>query len=138
MMQQHQIPPSVIPQFQQQPQQPVAGQQQQQQHPTGHPHFLPHLPHQMPNIPVLSPHAGQIPQKHQTKKVKPSKKSLEDSILVTRVPDEESVTGHIKNREAIQKIRDAWIFKQIRQRQPEFTQYRTVRILSLVYHRTHL
>ena len=61
--------------------------------------------------------------KHQ----KTAKKSLEDSVLVTRAPDEESVVGHVKNREAIQKIRDAWIFKQIRQRQPEFTQYRTVR-----------
>jgi hypothetical protein len=55
------------------------------------------------------------------------KKSLEDTMLVTRTPDEETEDGRIRNREAATKIRDAWIYKQIRLRQDEFTQYRTVR-----------
>jgi hypothetical protein len=52
--------------------------------------------------------------------------SVDDVPLRTRTPDEETVDGRIRNREAISRIRDAWIFQQIRQRQPEFTQYRSV------------
>jgi len=52
--------------------------------------------------------------------------SLEDTMLTTRTPDEETEDGRIRNREAATKIRDAWIYKQIRARQDEFTQYRTV------------
>lgn len=63
------------------------------------------------------------------------KKSLEDSVLVTQMPDEETVSGQVKNREAMQKIRDAWIFKQIRNRQQEFTQYRTVRLHVCIFPR---
>jgi hypothetical protein len=54
--------------------------------------------------------------------------SLEDKMLTTRTPDEETEDGRIRNREAATKIRDAWIYKQIRARQDEFTQYRTVSI----------
>eukprot|EP00545_Synedropsis_sp_CCMP1620_P006920 CAMPEP_0119015632 /NCGR_PEP_ID=MMETSP1176-20130426/11335_1 /TAXON_ID=265551 /ORGANISM="Synedropsis recta cf, Strain CCMP1620" /LENGTH=725 /DNA_ID=CAMNT_0006968941 /DNA_START=52 /DNA_END=2225 /DNA_ORIENTATION=+ len=53
--------------------------------------------------------------------------SLEDTMLTTRTPDEETEDGRIRNREAATKIRDAWIYKQIRARQDEFTQYRTAR-----------
>lgn len=57
----------------------------------------------------------------------PSKGSaLEDKMLTTRTPDEETEDGRIRNREAATKIRDAWIYKQIRAHQDEFTQYRTV------------
>lgn len=52
--------------------------------------------------------------------------ALEDKMLTTRTPDEETEDGRIRNREAATKIRDAWIYKQIRARQDEFTQYRTV------------
>lgn len=58
----------------------------------------------------------------------PARTSLEDKILTTRTPDEETEDGRIRNREAATKIRDAWIYKQIRARQDEFTQYRTARI----------
>jgi len=37
--------------------------------------------------------------------------------IVTRTPDEETEDGRIRNREAATKIRDAWIYKQIRARQ---------------------
>ena len=57
----------------------------------------------------------------------PSKASgREEKMLTTRTPDEETEDGRIRNREAATKIRDAWIYKQIRARQDEFTQYRTV------------
>lgn len=49
---------------------------------------------------------------------------LEDDVLVTRVADEETEDGRIRNREASAKIRDAWIYKQVRLRQSEFTQFR--------------
>jgi len=52
--------------------------------------------------------------------------SVEDVVLTTRSPDEETADGRIRNREAITKIRDAWIYKQVRNRQREFTQYRSV------------
>ena len=47
-------------------------------------------------------------------RVKPS--SMADRII-TRSADEETEDGRIRNREASQKIRDAWIYKQIRARQ---------------------
>jgi len=56
------------------------------------------------------------------------KMSLEDTMLVTKTPDEETEDGRIRNREAATRIRDAWIYKQIRLRQDEFTQYRTARV----------
>jgi len=58
-------------------------------------------------------------------RVKPS--SMADRII-TRSADEETEDGRIRNREASQKIRDAWIYKQIRARQDEFTQYRKSRL----------
>jgi hypothetical protein len=55
------------------------------------------------------------------------KKYLEDSVLLTRLPDDESEDGRLRNTEAIGYIREAWIGKQVRQRQAEFTTYRNVR-----------
>uniref|UniRef100_A0A7S2VYZ6 Rho-GAP domain-containing protein n=1 Tax=Eucampia antarctica TaxID=49252 RepID=A0A7S2VYZ6_9STRA len=50
------------------------------------------------------------------------------SIVAPRSADEEMEDGRIRNREAVTKIRDAWIYKQIRARQDEFTQYKQARI----------
>jgi hypothetical protein len=129
--------------------------QQQQQHQGTHQPFHPHLPHLSIPIPHSQQHIPGHPQQAQppasaeaiaatpaanhshlhqaNKKKKRVVKTLEDSVLVTQIPDEETVTGQIKNREAIKKIRDAWIFKQIRNRQQEFTQYRTVRVRPLSF-----
>ncbi|KAL7459593.1 hypothetical protein ACHAWC_011346 [Mediolabrus comicus] len=49
-------------------------------------------------------------------------------IVANRAGDEETEDGRIRNREAATKIRDAWIYKQIRARQDEFTQYKQGRI----------
>ena len=38
-------------------------------------------------------------------------------IVANRAGDEETEDGRIRNREAAAKIRDAWIYKQIRARQ---------------------
>ena len=51
---------------------------------------------------------------------------MEDHVLVAQTPDEEKEDGIIWNRDAIRKIRDTWIYKQVRLRQDEFTHYRTV------------
>jgi len=50
------------------------------------------------------------------------------SIVANRAADEEMEDGRIRNREAATKIRDAWIYKQIRARQDEFTQYKQARV----------
>lgn len=49
-------------------------------------------------------------------------------IVANRAADEETEDGRIRNREASTKIRDAWIYKQIRARQDEFTQYKQGRV----------
>lgn len=41
----------------------------------------------------------------------------EGIIVANRAGDEETEDGRIRNREASTKIRDAWIYKQIRARQ---------------------
>jgi hypothetical protein len=41
---------------------------------------------------------------------------MEEKVLVTRTADEETEDGRIRNKEAIAKIRDAWVYKQIRAR----------------------
>ena len=57
------------------------------------------------------------------------------SIVAPRSADEEMEDGRIRNREAVTKIRDAWIYKQIRARQDEFTQYKQVSlILTNAFH----
>lgn len=61
--------------------------------------------------------------------------ALEDSVLVTQTADEETPDGRIYNREAVKKIRDAWIFKEVRSRQREFTQYKPVSIGRAIYRR---
>ena len=51
---------------------------------------------------------------------------MEDRVLVTRTADEETEDGRICNKEAMAKIRDAWVYKQIRERVDEFTEYKQV------------
>jgi hypothetical protein len=54
------------------------------------------------------------------------KTTMDEKVILTRTPDEETADGRIRNKEAVKKIRDTWIYKQIRIRQDEFTQYRKV------------
>jgi hypothetical protein len=58
---------------------------------------------------------------------------MEDKVLVTRTADEETEDGRIKNREAMAKIRDAWVYKQVRARLNEFTNYRQVRMYKKLH-----
>jgi hypothetical protein len=58
---------------------------------------------------------------------------MEDKVLVTRTADEETEDGRIRNKEAMAKIRDAWVYKQIRARVDEFTEYKQVRSYVLYY-----
>ena len=58
---------------------------------------------------------------------KKSSTTLENHVLVPEGPDEETEDGIIRNLDAIAKIRDTWIYKQVRLRQDEFTNYRQVR-----------
>jgi len=56
---------------------------------------------------------------------------MEDRVLVTRTADEETEDGRIRNKEAMAKIRDAWVYKQIRERVDEFTEYKQVSEMML-------
>ena len=47
-------------------------------------------------------------------------------MLVTKSTDVETEDGRISNREAAEKIKDAWMYKQIHARRDEFTHYRQV------------
>jgi hypothetical protein len=57
---------------------------------------------------------------------------MEEKVLVTRTADEETEDGRIRNKEAIAKIRDAWVYKQIRARVDEFTEYKQVSKVQVV------
>eukprot|EP00934_Nitzschia_sp_Nitz4_P002818 Nitzschia sp. Nitz4//scaffold85_size83877//58734//64309//NITZ4_005237-RA/size83877-processed-gene-0.128-mRNA-1//1//CDS//3329559161//2808//frame0 len=50
--------------------------------------------------------------------------NMEDRVLVTRTADEETEDGRVRNKEAMTKIRDAWVYKQIRNRVAEFTEFK--------------
>ena len=47
----------------------------------------------------------------------------EDQVLVPTIPDEETEEGVVRNRQASEKIRDTWLYKQVKARQDEFTNY---------------
>ena len=49
-------------------------------------------------------------------------------ILASRAADLVTEDGRISNREALTKIQDKWIYKQICSRQDEFTQYKQGRV----------
>ena len=131
--QQQQYPPAMNPQqhpaYAQQPPQGYPGAPPAQYPPAQQPQSAPTTPHVTPppsgNIvpPTSAPQARQPPKR-------PNKPKLEDDVLVTRAPDEETEDGRIRNREAMSKIRDTWIYKQVRARQAEFTHYKQVRRLE--------
>ena len=100
--------------------------QQHQQHavPPPPPHHGAETLSAPPPATVVAPGPAVRPVRLLPKKKKIG--SVDDVPLRTLTPDEETVDGRIRNREAIGRIRDAWMFQQIRQRQPEFTQYRSV------------
>lgn len=84
-----------------------------------------------PHPPPQANPFGSPPQQAQPPPRNPAtrkKKELTDAVLQTRTPDEETADGRIRNREAVAKIRDTWIYKQVRARQDEFTQYRNARV----------
>ena len=60
------------------------------------------------------------------------KAHMDNKMLVTKTADMETEDGRISNREAAEKIKDAWMYKQIRARQDEFTHYRQVRRCSVL------
>jgi hypothetical protein len=116
-------------------------QQQQQPQPGYNPSYPPQQQQQRPPPPpqqqqqqqqVTPPHSGgavlpQPPVLLQPKNRTPNVKArLDDQPLMTRTPDEETEDGRLRNREAVAKIRETWIYKQVRARQDEFTQYRKV------------
>ena len=63
---------------------------------------------------------GEEPNRQTTTENKDAK---EDQMLVTTLPDEETEEGLIRNRQAVEKIRDTWLYKQVKNRQDEFTNY---------------
>lgn len=73
-----------------------------------------------------SSHAGSAGAPPSQPQPPPALLPVEEAVLVTSTADEETADGVIRNREAIRKIRDTWIYKQVRNRQEEFTQYRQV------------
>ena len=54
-------------------------------------------------------------------------------IVANRAGDEETEDGRIRNREAAAKIRDAWIYKQIRARQVSFMLFGSLLFISCVF-----
>ena len=104
---------------------------QQMAHPAGHAHrshSAPPEPHPQVNyLPVrssdqqLQQMAHPIQPGPDERRVSYAKsqrgRMTTGSIVSTRAADEEMEDGRIRNREAATKIRDAWIYKQIRARQ---------------------
>lgn len=77
---------------------------------------------------VTPPPSGNIPSSLESIHRNNRLARMEDRVLVTRTADEETEDGRIRNREAMSKIRDAWVYKQIRERVDEFTEYKQVSI----------
>ena len=67
-------------------------------------------------------------QKHSTIQNPTRKQTNSGIIMANKTLDEETEDGRIRNREASTKIRDAWIYRQIRARSDEFTQYKQGRV----------
>lgn len=125
LKQQQQHQPLAIPP--QQLQQPYHPQQQYQQTPTS----AATAPVDHAASPIHQQASIKVQPVASEKRKKNHVGSVEDVALIPRTPDEETADGRIRNREAISKIRDAWIFKQVRNRQREFTQYRNVSVCVL-------
>ena len=120
------------PQQQQQQQQMYQQQQAQQMaHPAGHAHrshSAPPEPH--PQVNYLPDRSSDQQLQQMAHPIQPGPderrvsyaksqrgRMTTGSIVSTRAADEEMEDGRIRNREAATKIRDAWIYKQIRARQ---------------------
>ena len=120
------------PQQQQQQQQMYQQQQAQQMaHPAGHAHrshSAPPEPH--PQVNYLPDRSSDQQLQQMAHPIQPGPderrvsyaksqrgRMTTGSIVATRAADEEMEDGRIRNREAATKIRDAWIYKQIRARQ---------------------
>ena len=58
-----------------------------------------------------------------------SRDDLANKVLVTKTDDVETADDRIRNAEAIAKIREAWVYKQVRERVGEFTEYKRVSLL---------
>lgn len=116
-------------QYQQQHQQPQGYHQGQQQSPH---------PMQQPPHSALPPSSNNNTNQYSSKQISSAawnlarKAHMDNKMLVTKTADMETEDGRISNREAAEKIKDAWMYKQIRARQDEFTHYRQVRRLTPV------
>lgn len=107
--------------------QPQHGQQQYTSH-QQQPQYAPVQVQQQQHPPPLQQIPKQVPVPQNYTQRNKNIGNIEDEVLVPQTPDEETEDGRVRNREAITKIRDIWIYKQVRARQDEFTQYRPVRI----------
>ena len=97
---------------------------QQQQPPTRSVSNISSTSHSSYSVPSTPP----ITSQRSPATPRPSNATNAGIIVANRAGDEETEDGRIRNREAATKIRDAWIYKQIRARQDEFTQYKQGRI----------
>lgn len=97
---------------------------QQQQPPTRSVSNISSTSHSSYSVPSTPP----ITSQRSPATPRPSHATNAGIIVANRAGDEETEDGRIRNREAATKIRDAWIYKQIRARQDEFTQYKQGRI----------
>ena len=119
------------PQQQQQQQQQMYHQQQQQQMHAHRSHSAPPEPH--PQVNYLPDRSSDQQLKQMAHPIQPGPderrasyaksqrgRMTTGSIVANRAADEEMEDGRIRNREAATKIRDAWIYKQIRARQVRY------------------
>jgi hypothetical protein len=123
------VPPGVA--YSTQQQQTQYHQQQQPPPPGYQPTAYPTQPPPPPQQAQLTP-PQQQQQQHPAVRPRKTKPRLEDQPIVVRTADEETQDGRLKNREAIAKIRETWIYKQVRARQDEFTNYRKVRTKQIL------
>ena len=111
-----------------QQQQQMYHQQQQQQMHAHRSHSAPPEPH--PQVNYLPDRSSDQQLKQMAHPIQPGPderrasyaksqrgRMTTGSIVANRAADEEMEDGRIRNREAATKIRDAWIYKQIRARQ---------------------
>lgn len=113
---------------------PPGQQQQAQQHP-GYATQQPPAAQPAPTAPPQAPLSGGVavvsPPPSTGVPAKANKfnriAQMEEKVLVTRTRDEETEDGRLVNKEALTKIRDAWVYKRVRSRVREFTTYRQVR-----------
>ena len=122
------VPNWAVPPQQQQQQQAMAQQQgyppqqQQQAYPPAAVASAPQAQQATPHAVTPPPSGGAPKVLHKNNRMA----NMEDKVLITRTADEETEDGRIRNKEAMAKIRDAWVYKQVRARVDEFTSYKQV------------